>query len=155
MSSRRRVPLRSYWLMLVIIAGCQNDAAVLPDAGEWRVVNYWAIWCAPCRAEIPELNAVHRETALRVLGVNFEGQTDELLASQAAELGITFPLLEEDPGPSLGQARPRVLPTTWLVNPQGVVTDTLVGPQTRESILSTWEARRVQPHTSIAPDQEI
>jgi hypothetical protein len=30
-----------------------------------------------------------------------------------------------------------------------------VGPQTRESILSTWEARRVQPHTSIAPDQEI
>jgi thiol-disulfide isomerase/thioredoxin len=153
MPSRRRVPLRSHWLMLVILTGCQNDAAVLPDAGEWRVVNYWAIWCTPCRAEIPELNAVHRETALRVLGVNFEGQTDELLASQAAELGITFPLLEKDPGPSLGQARPRVLPTTWLVNPQGVVTDTLVGPQTRESILTTWEARRAQPHRLIAPDQ--
>ena len=78
-----------------------------------------------------------------MLGVNFEGQTDAVLASQAAELGIDFPLLEQDPGPSLGQARPKVLPTTLLVNPEGIVTDTLVGPQTQESIMAIWEARRM------------
>ncbi len=145
MSSRALIPWLRLACTLAILAGCQTEPSELPHAGHWRVINYWAIWCTPCRAEIPELNALHEETDLRVLGVNFEGQTGESLAAQAAELGITFLLVENDPGPSLGQPRPRVLPTTWLVSPDGVVTDTLVGPQTRESILGVWEARRALP----------
>lgn len=145
MSSRALIPWLRLACTLAILAGCQTEPSELPHAGHWRVVNYWAIWCTPCRTEIPELNALHEETDLRVLGVNFEGQTGESLAAQAAELGITFILVENDPGPSLGQPRPRVLPTTWLVSPDGVVTDTLVGPQTRESILGVWEARRALP----------
>jgi len=145
MSSRALIPWLRLACALAILAGCQTEPSELPHAGHWRVVNYWAIWCTPCRTEIPELNALHEETDLRVLGVNFEGQTGESLAAQAAELGITFLLVENDPGPSLGQPRPRVLPTTWLVSPDGVVTDTLVGPQTRESILGVWEARRALP----------
>ncbi len=145
MSSRALIPWLRLACTLAILAGCQTEPSELPHAGHWRVVNYWAIWCTPCRTEIPELNALHEETDLRVLGVNFEGQTGESLAAQAAELGITFLLVENDPGPSLGQPRPRVLPTTWLVSPDGVVTDTLVGPQTRESILGVWEARRALP----------
>ena len=145
MSNRALIPWLRLACTLAILAGCQTEPSELPHAGHWRVINYWAIWCTPCRAEIPELNALHEETDLRVLGVNFEGQTGESLAAQAAELGITFLLVENDPGPSLGQPRPRVLPTTWLVSPDGVVTDTLVGPQTRESILGVWEARRALP----------
>ena len=145
MSNRALIPWLRLCCALAILAGCQTEPSELPHAGHWRVVNYWAIWCTPCRTEIPELNALHEETDLRVLGVNFEGETGESLAAQAAELGITFILVENDPGPSLGQPRPRVLPTTWLVSPDGVVTDTLVGPQTQESILGVWEARRAQP----------
>ena len=145
MSNRALIPWLRLCCALAILAGCQTEPSELPHAGHWRVVNYWAIWCTPCRTEIPELNALHEETDLRVLGVNFEGETGESLAAQAAELGITFILVENDPGPSLGQPRPRVLPTTWLVSPDGVVTDTLVGPQTRESILGVWEARRALP----------
>ena len=139
------------WLLLFALGGCGSKLADLPDPGQWRVINYWAIWCTPCRTEIPELNTLHQETPLRVFGVNFEGQTGDKLAAQAAELGITFPLLELDPGPSLGQARPRVLPTTWLVNPEGVVTDTLVGPQTQASILRVWEARRSESLQTSRP----
>lgn len=145
MSNRALIPWLRLCCALAILAGCQTEPSELPHAGHWRVVNYWAIWCTPCRTEIPELNALHEETDLRVLGVNFEGETGESLAAQAAELGITFILVENDPGPSLGQPRPRVLPTTWLVSPDGVVTDTLVGPQTQESILGVWKARRAQP----------
>lgn len=145
MSNRALIPWLRLCCALAILAGCQTEPSELPHAGHWRVVNYWAIWCTPCRTEIPELNALHEETDLRVLGVNFEGETGESLAAQAAELGITFILVENDPGPSLGQPRPRVLPTTWLVSPDGVVTDTLVGPQTQESILGVWDARRAQP----------
>ena len=123
------------------LQSCIQPADELPRAGQWRVINYWAIWCAPCREEIPELNALDDRTDLMVFAVNYDGQNGEALQSQAAEMGITFTLLEQDPAAALGVERPRVLPTTLLVNPQGAVTDTLVGPQTQESLMTVWRGR--------------
>jgi thiol-disulfide isomerase/thioredoxin len=125
---------------LLYLWGCESDP--LPGNGQWRIINYWAIWCAPCREEIPELNELDRSTELVVLAVNYDGKTGEELASQAAEMGISFALLEEDPRVALNVARPKVLPTTLLVSPDGHVTDTLVGPQTREGLLALWQTRR-------------
>ena len=127
--------------MALGLQGCTQPGDELPGAGQWRVINYWAIWCAPCREEIPELNALDDRTELMVFAVNYDGQNGEALQAQAAEMGITFTLLEQDPGATLGVERPRVLPTTLLVNPQGAVTDTLVGPQTLESLLTVWRGR--------------
>ena len=123
------------------LQSCAQPVDELPGAGQWRVINYWAIWCAPCREEIPELNALDDNTELVAFAVNYDGQVGEALKSQAAEMGITFTLLEQDPGTALGIERPRVLPTTLLVNPLGAVTDTLVGPQTQESLLDVWRGR--------------
>ena len=125
---------------LLSLWGCESDP--LPGNGQWRIINYWAIWCAPCREEIPELNELDRNTELVVLAVNYDGKTGDELASQAAEMGITFALLEQDPRAKLSVARPKVLPTTLLVSPDGQVTDTLVGPQTREGLLALWQTRR-------------
>ena len=123
------------------LQGCMQPVDELPGAGQWRVINYWAIWCGPCREEIPELNALDDNTELVAFAVNYDGQRGDALQSQAAEMGITFTLLEQDPGATLGIKRPRVLPTTLLVNPEGAVTDTLVGPQTQESLLAVWRGR--------------
>ena len=123
------------------LQSCTQPVDELPGSGRWRVINYWAIWCAPCREEIPELNALDDNTELVAFAVNYDGQIGEALKSQAAEMGITFTLLEQDPGTALGIERPRVLPTTLLVNPQGAVTDTLVGPQTQASLLDVWRGR--------------
>lgn len=125
---------------LLSLWGCESDP--LPGNGQWRIINYWAIWCAPCREEIPELNELDRSTELVVLAVNYDGKTGDELASQAAEMGITFALLEQDPRATLSVTRPKVLPTTLLVSPDGQVTDTLVGPQTREGLLALWQTRR-------------
>lgn len=132
---------------LLGLKGCTQQVDELPGAGHWRVINYWAIWCTPCREEIPELNALDESTKLMVFAVNYDGQNGEALRSQAAEMGINFTLLERDPGTALGIERPRVLPTTLLVNPQGAVTNTLVGPQTQKSILDVWRgAQRASKH---------
>jgi thiol-disulfide isomerase/thioredoxin len=135
---------RLLWCVLAILLlqGCGENSSALPGAGQWRVVNYWAIWCTPCREEIPELNALDRHTELQVYAVNYDGKKGDALRSQAAELGIAFALLEEDPGTELGIERPRVLPTTLLITPQGQVSDTLVGPQTRESLTKIWHQRK-------------
>ena len=105
--------------------------------GNWAVINYWAEWCKPCITEIPELNSFDQQHPnIEVLGVNYDGETDEVLAQQIKKLNIQFPVLPQDPAPELGIERPQVLPTTVIVNPQGVVVDVLLGPQTEDSLRS-------------------
>jgi hypothetical protein len=69
-----------------------------------------------------------------VLAVNFDGATGEKLQRQIGELGIVVEVPSQDPGPILGLTRPAVLPTTFIVNPQGDIINVLVGPQTMNGI---------------------
>lgn len=105
-------------------------------------VNYWAVWCAPCIIEMPELYEFSQTHAgqVRVLGVNFDGPDAETLRQDADTLGVQIELLLQDPQIDLGYARPEVLPTTLIVR-QGQVLETLVGPQTMQSLeerLDQW-----------------
>ena len=104
-------------------------------AGQWVVLNYWAQWCAPCRHEIPELNALFKARGrdVAVYGVNYDGVSGTALQQQAAAMGIEFPVLASDPGQALGITRPEVLPTTILIAPSGRRTQ-LIGPQTQRSL---------------------
>jgi thiol-disulfide isomerase/thioredoxin len=105
--------------------------------GQWVVLNYWAEWCAPCRGEIPELNALHGETGghgVRVVGINFDGLQGDALRQLVGKMQIEFPVIDVDPRAHFGYDLPSVLPTTIVINPAGDVAATLVGPQTRESL---------------------
>ena len=101
--------------------------------GDWLLVNYWAKWCAPCRVEVPELNELH-ESGTAVLGVNFDGLAGSELDADITDLGIRFPVALHDPRERWGAARPEVLPTTFIVAPDGSLHAVLVGPQSRESL---------------------
>lgn len=136
-------------LALVLLAACDageptssNGMLDAPVAdGRWKVINYWATWCHPCREEIPELNAFagrYGET-VAVYAVNFDGVEGEELRVQANELGIDFALLTQDPAKQLGYPRPVVLPTTVFINPQGDIVATLLGPQTVDSLANSLE----------------
>ncbi len=104
-------------------------------SGRWLVINYWAKWCKPCIKEIPELNALDAKyPQVAVLGVNYDGVTGETLAEQMAELNIAFDVLEHEPSAILGIELPSVLPSTFILNPEGKLVHSLVGPQTLESL---------------------
>lgn len=138
----------SYCLLLIaisFIASCSTDSQPtnkllknLNDedlSGSWLVINYWASWCKPCIAEIPELNSFAAETNnTKVYAVNYDGITGEQLLAAASRLNIQFPLLETDPATSIAYPRPSVLPTTIIISPEGELTATLIGPQTRDSL---------------------
>jgi thiol-disulfide isomerase/thioredoxin len=120
----------------VCVSGCSEREA----SSDWTFVNYWAEWCKPCIKEIPELNRLNERDGYRVLGVNFDGATGEDLDAQIAALGVAFPTLAEDPGAGYGLDRPRVLPTTLVVAPDGSLRHVLVGPQTAESLIAATRA---------------
>ena len=128
--------------MLPLLAACGGASA--PGAGDLAtysgqrlVINYWAQWCKPCIKEIPELNEFNEaHPDVQVLGVNYDGLLGEELAAQEEALGIEFPTLLQDPAAALGVPRPVVLPTTLIVDSSGKVLETLLGPQTLESLES-------------------
>ena len=100
------------------------------------IINYWAIWCAPCRKEIPELNelATHYADKLTVVGVNFDGSQDDVLRSEITKLGIKFPSLIQDPRETWGLEPVSILPETLIISGDGKVLHRLIGPQTLASI---------------------
>jgi peroxiredoxin len=109
--------------------------------GDWVVVNYWATWCAPCRKEIPDLSALHDARAdITVLGLAFEDTDVEDFRRFLEQYPATYPILlvdVYDPPAMLGA--PRALPTTFLVNTEGEMVHTWIGPITGEMI-SNWIA---------------
>lgn len=118
---------------------------VLPDGrmhsladyqGRWLVINYWAVWCKPCLKEIPHFNRLHaeRSDAVAVFGVDFDKSQGDELAKRISTMGIRFPTLLQDPAAGLDHARPHVLPTTVIYNPDGKLATILLGDQTWESL---------------------
>ncbi|MBE9537671.1 MAG: TlpA family protein disulfide reductase [Proteobacteria bacterium] len=132
--------LTPLFLSLVSCTGDNNSKnnstpSIAELRGQWVVINYWAKWCKPCIKEIPELNELDQHyPQVTVLGVNYDGATGEELATQLASLGVEFAMLQEDPAASLGLPRPVVLPTTIILDPNGQVSQSLIGPQTMASL---------------------
>lgn len=88
--------------------------------GRPRLVNVWASWCPPCRAEMPWLQQAHASGQIDVLGIDAE-DTSDAAAAMLDELDVTFPSVF-DPGNEFAQAIRNVSkPTTLLVSAEGEV----------------------------------
>lgn len=75
------------------------------------VINLWAQWCGPCRAELPHYQAFSKKYAGRVavLGVDWNDTQPEQALRLAKETGVTYPLLADTEPAIRGQVLPRVL----------------------------------------------
>jgi thiol-disulfide isomerase/thioredoxin len=117
--------------------------------GRIVLVNFWATWCGPCRAEMPEIEAVYREHKddLVVLAVNVERfdaeETRRLVRDFRDELGLTFPILFDTPnGEVFKQYRLRGLPDTFFIDRDGIVREVSYGQMSREMLLKKLETTR-------------
>lgn len=140
----------------LILLGCAQDigvdqygrkVAVERLEGQWLVINYWAQWCAPCRTEIPQLNALEtqlKEQAVQVLGVNFDALQGEKLRQAAEDMRITFTVLAQDPAERYQLPRAEVLPVTYIVDPQGRMRERLLGEQTAAGLTARLAALKAE-----------
>jgi len=125
-------------LFVALFLPFSASQAIEADEEAWRVVNYWSEWCAPCRVEIPMLNALQERlnsSNVRIVGINFDDDPREITLDIANELGIEFPVLSRQEIEKLELRPPDVLPTTYILSPSGEVTAKLIGMQTEQDIL--------------------
>jgi thiol-disulfide isomerase/thioredoxin len=142
--------------MGLVLAGCAEDigvdqhgqkVAVERLEGQWLVINYWAQWCAPCRTEIPELNALEqqlKEQSVQVLGVNFDALQGEKLSQAVQDMGITFTVLAQDPAERYQLPRAQVLPVTYIVDDRGRMRERLLGEQTAAGLTARLVALKAE-----------
>jgi thiol-disulfide isomerase/thioredoxin len=114
--------------------------------GRWLVVNYWATWCPPCIAEMPELQSFHDEhvdKGAMVIGINAENISKQQLMTFLDDYFITYPNFVAGPTQQSELGLIPGLPTTFMVSPEGEVVARQVGPVTREMIeqfIEKWKA---------------
>ncbi len=101
--------------------------------GERVMINFWATWCAPCRAEMPDIQSAYNDQDFVVLAVN-RNEELELITEFADQLGLSIPLIVNQDG-DIGDAYgARGLPTTYFINSDGTVHLRHAGIMDREFI---------------------
>ena len=118
----------------------EGDSIVLSDyRGRPVFLNFWAVWCGPCRFEMPEMEKVHQELGdeITFLAVDVREPAAKVIAYKE-QLGLTFHMaMDTDRAVANGYQVPG-LPLTFLLDGDGVIRHVRLGAfLSREDILES------------------
>ncbi|MGM0844808.1 MAG: peroxiredoxin family protein [Bacillota bacterium] len=94
--------------------------------GKKVLINFWAAWCTPCTKELPALEAFNKASpGVEVISINIDPEDN---AKQFAEkAGISFPVLLDEYDEVNEEYRVISIPTTMLIDENGIVTNKHIG----------------------------
>ena len=113
--------------MLVDLDGKEWSLAALK--GRPVLLNFWASWCEPCRAEMPSLELLqtrHEKAGLVILSVNYQEPLPKIKRFLET-LPMSLPILLDRDGNTTTAWTPRVFPTTVLIDRGGIPRSSVIG----------------------------
>lgn len=90
-------------------------------SGKLTVLHFWGSWCAPCRPELPRLQALSQQAGVEVLGVALEEESPEALRRFCQKHGLTYPQVLATKALTDAYGEIHKLPVTILVDAKGKI----------------------------------
>jgi cytochrome c biogenesis protein CcmG, thiol:disulfide interchange protein DsbE len=121
-------------LVLSTLDGSAFDLAKL--RGKVVMVNYWATWCAPCRKEMPKLDAFYKKyqaQGLEIVGISIDFERDLEKARKIART-VAYPVAAAKAVTDDGFGIPKGVPITWIIDTDGKVRDRFI--EVRDELLN-------------------
>ncbi|RKD25003.1 cytochrome C biogenesis protein [Ammoniphilus oxalaticus] len=114
-----------------------NKVKLSDYRGKKVLLNMWASWCPPCRAEIPDMQQFYEQNVdqnVVVLGVNLTSaeRQPERIPRFIEEFGMTFPIVLDEQSNVSDRYQVSSIPTSFILDSQGVIQQKIVGPMDRE-----------------------
>jgi peroxiredoxin len=119
-----------------------GDTVKLSDLrGQAVLVNLWATWCPPCRAEMQTIESVYnayKDQGFTVLAVNMTYQDDrQAILPFINGQGLTYPILLDETGEASNAYQLKSLPSSYFIGRDGTINEVVIGGPMAEALLRT------------------
>ncbi|MFD1039998.1 peroxiredoxin family protein [Virgibacillus byunsanensis] len=119
-----------------------GDTVKLSDfRGKRVMLNFWATWCPPCRAEMPDMQKFHEEKDIVILAVNLTDTEASIqdIPDFVDEFELTFPILLDEQTAVANEYQIQPIPTSFMVDSNGRIQYKAFGALNYELMVQEFE----------------
>ncbi|WP_456273290.1 redoxin domain-containing protein [Bacillus sp. AK031] len=118
-----------------------EEVALSDYRGQKVILNFWATWCPPCKAEMPHMQEYyeqyHERENVEMLAVNLStiDNGKEAVQEFVEEYGLTFPIPLDEEGEQGTAYQAQTIPTSYMIDTNGVIQHKILGPMNKEMMI--------------------
>ena len=116
-----------------------NEVGLSEFRGEVVFVNFWATWCPPCRAEMPDIESLYQEykdKGVVVIGIDI-GESEATVRQFVQQGGYSWTFVLDSTGAVAANYNIRAIPTSFFIDREGVIQAVNIGAMTKRGMEAT------------------